>query len=329
VIGVSVIICCYNSSSRIGSTLKHLASQEFDKTVDWEIILVDNASTDGTSENARLIWNELNRNRPNRLKVVHESLLGLSHARERGILEANYEFLLFCDDDNWLCPTYIQTVYDLMSTHSSIAALGGCGTALFETDPPDFVHLNPGPYAVGPQSASDGYLSPLHTLYGAGTSYRKSALAKLKSNGFNFYLSGRLGNKLLNGEDRELNFALTLLGFKSYYSSKLTFIHFIIAERSTAKYYFENLKGNSYSFYILHAYYLTVLQKFQGRGRIKISFFWNFLSYNIISLKNLFSQNYLPMSKKLQFCFLTNKHWIKNLHTYFLVRKTLSNKIKS
>ncbi|WP_293789532.1 glycosyltransferase family A protein [uncultured Pedobacter sp.] len=328
-LGVSVIICCYNSSSRIGPTLKHLALQEFDRVIDWEIILVDNTSADGTAEKARLFWKSFNNNYINKLKVVYESTQGLSYAREKGILEANYDFLLFCDDDNWLCPTYIQTVFDLMSTHDSIAALGGCGTAFFEIVPPEFVRLNPGPYAVGPQSENDGYLSPLHTLYGAGTSYRKSALAKLRSNGFNFYLSGRLGNKLLNGEDRELNFALTLLGFKSYYCSKLTFTHFINAERSTTKYYFENLKGNSYSFYILHAYYLTVLQKFQGRGRIKISFIWNFLSYNIISLKNLFSQNYLPTSKKIQFWFLTNKHWIKNLRTYLSVRETLSNQIKS
>lgn len=328
-IGVSVIICCYNSSLRIGTTLKHLASQEFNKHVDWEIILIDNASTDDTAESAQLLWKSFNANCDSKLKVVYESLPGLSYARERGILESSYDFLLFCDDDNWLCPNYIQTVFDLMSTHHSIAVLGGCGTAFFETAPPEFVRLNPGPYAVGPQSEIDGYLSPLHTLYGAGTSYRKSALAKLKLNGFNFYLSGRLGNKLLNGEDRELNFALTLLGFKSYYSSKLSFTHFIGAERTTAQYYFENLKGNSHSFYILHAYYLTVLQKFEGRSRIKTSFLWNFISYNIISLKNMRSQNYLPMSKKLQFWFLTNKHWIKNLQTYHLVRNTLSNQIKS
>jgi len=328
-IGVSVIICCYNSILRLGPTLKHLAIQEFDKEVNWEIILVDNASTDNTSENARLLWENSDKNHPNRLKVVSESIQGLNYAREKGILEANYEFLLFCDDDNWLCSNYIQTVYDLMSTHGSIAALGGCGTALFETVPPDFVRLNPGPYAVGPQSISDGYLSPLHTLYGAGTTYRKSALAKLKSTGFNFYLSGRLGNKLLNGEDRELNFALTLLDFKSYYCSKLTFKHFIISKRSSAEYYFNNLKGNSYSFYILHAYYLTILEKFQGRGKIKTSFIWNFFTYNITSFRNLFSQKHLPMGKRLQFWLLTNKHWLKNLSKYLHIRKILSNQIKS
>lgn len=328
-LGVSVIICCYNSSSKLEPTLKHLALQEFDNEVDWEIILVDNASTDGTPEHARLLWESINKSHPDRLKVVFESVQGLSHAREKGILEAGYEFLLFCDDDNWLCPTYIQTVYALMSANSSIAALGGYGTAQFETDPPDFIRLNPGPYAVGPQSANDGYLSPLNTLYGAGTSYRKSALAKLKLNGFNFYLSGRLGNKLLNGEDRELNFALTLLNFKSYYCSKLTFKHFIIAKRATAEYYFNNLKGNSYSFYVLHAYYLTVLEKFQGRSKMKTSFLWNFVTYNLVSVRSLFSQNYLPMSKKLQFWFLTNKYWLKNLGTYLQIRKILSNQIKS
>lgn len=302
-----------------------LRSQVVNDNVNWEIILVDNASTDNTSEIAYDILE--NQNIP--FTVIDQPMPGLSYAREKGIEHAKYEFLLFCDDDNWLSPTYVQTVFDLMSADSSIATLGGYGTAKFEIEPPEFIRLNPGPYAVGAQSSADGYLSPLNTLYGAGTSYRKSALLELKSKGFNFYLSGRKGNKLLNGEDRELNFALTLFGFKSYYCSKLSFTHFIEAKRATKEYYFNNLKGNSYSFYVLHAYYLTILERFKGRGKIKASFLWIFLSYNILYLKNLFSKDYLPINKKLQFWFLTNKYWLKNLSVYLQIRKNLLHQIKS
>jgi glycosyltransferase involved in cell wall biosynthesis len=54
--GVSVIICCYNSEKRIEEVLHHLDKQKDTNHFLWEIILVDNASTDNTAEIARNTW---------------------------------------------------------------------------------------------------------------------------------------------------------------------------------------------------------------------------------------------------------------------------------
>jgi cellulose synthase/poly-beta-1,6-N-acetylglucosamine synthase-like glycosyltransferase len=54
--GVSVVICCYNSSQRLPQTLGHLLAQECEVDLPWEVIVVDNASTDGTAEVARSVW---------------------------------------------------------------------------------------------------------------------------------------------------------------------------------------------------------------------------------------------------------------------------------
>ncbi|NJN42415.1 MAG: glycosyltransferase [Flammeovirgaceae bacterium] len=59
--GVSVIICCYNSSSRIEKTLEHLFQQKTNSRLHWEIILVDNASTDQTKATAIKRWSNLGR----------------------------------------------------------------------------------------------------------------------------------------------------------------------------------------------------------------------------------------------------------------------------
>jgi glycosyltransferase involved in cell wall biosynthesis len=48
--GVSIIICAYNASKRIVPTLQHLQNQQFNKPISWEVIVVDNASDDNTSE---------------------------------------------------------------------------------------------------------------------------------------------------------------------------------------------------------------------------------------------------------------------------------------
>jgi glycosyltransferase involved in cell wall biosynthesis len=47
-LGISVIVCCYNSEKRLADTLAHLLNQKTN-SFDWEIIIVDNASTDTTN----------------------------------------------------------------------------------------------------------------------------------------------------------------------------------------------------------------------------------------------------------------------------------------
>jgi glycosyltransferase involved in cell wall biosynthesis len=68
--GVSVIICCYNSAALLPQTLEHLANQQTAGEISWEIIIVNNNSTDNTAEIAENIWQGLNRPIP--FRVVHQ-----------------------------------------------------------------------------------------------------------------------------------------------------------------------------------------------------------------------------------------------------------------
>src|SRR5439155_12302864 len=88
--GISVVVCCYNSAQRLPATLGHLAAQEVHEGLDWEIIVVDNASTDETSRAAHAAWPAPPTcggypGAP--LRVVFEPHAGLSNARQRGLDE--------------------------------------------------------------------------------------------------------------------------------------------------------------------------------------------------------------------------------------------------
>jgi glycosyltransferase involved in cell wall biosynthesis len=232
--GVSVIICCYNSASRLEPTLSALAAQQFRCPIPWEVLLVDNASTDHTADVARVVWADLHATAP--LRIVRETRPGQMHAREKGIAEAAYPILLFCDDDNWLCANYVQGMFDVLAGDRVTAACGGRGIAAFEGEKPGWFDDYAEAFATGPQDLTmeEGRLL---SLYGAGLAIRKEALDELYRSGFRPLVgSGRTGNKLGSADDIELTYALVLKGYRLAYRGDLTFIHYLPTGRLTRKY---------------------------------------------------------------------------------------------
>jgi glycosyltransferase involved in cell wall biosynthesis len=117
----------------MSGSVSYLRRQEVSPSFPWEVIVVDNASTDGTPDVARQSWpNDM----PALLRMVHEPRPGLSHARNRGFSEAKYEIVSFIDDDNWVCPNWIQLVSGIMSRYPNMGACGGYTEAVCESTPP-------------------------------------------------------------------------------------------------------------------------------------------------------------------------------------------------
>ena len=97
-LGVSIMICCHNGAARLPETLAHLSRQKVDPGIPWEVLIVDNASTDDTAPRARQLWPE---SAPAPLRIIPEPQQGKPYACLRGLNEARYEFLGIIDDDNW------------------------------------------------------------------------------------------------------------------------------------------------------------------------------------------------------------------------------------
>jgi glycosyltransferase involved in cell wall biosynthesis len=231
--GISIIVCCYNSSGRLHKTLAALAKQQFHSAILMEIIIVDNASTDNTSEIALAIWEELNTEIT--IRVVFEPLAGLGNARRKGIDIAEYSIILFCDDDNWLASNYVQGVFDIMQTDVLIAACGGMGIPVFETEEPFWFYQYAESFALGSQEINSEH-GRIISLYGAGLAIQKHVIDELYSSGFQLILQGRTGTKLSSSDDTELTNAFVLMGYKLVYSDELKFFHYLPKERLTFEY---------------------------------------------------------------------------------------------
>lgn len=234
--GVSVVIVTYNGSNRLLPTLTHLAKQK-NIAFDFEIILVDNNSSDGTSEKAQQLWNELKS--PFTLRIVSEKQPGTMYARKRGVNESRYRYMLYCDDDNWLNEEYVSTAYHIISQHNQIAAVGGKGIMEYELGfkVPDWMKEYEHNLGTGAQGKQDGdTTNDKGCLYTAGAIIDLKWLDKLYGMGFSSTLTGRDGKTLVAGEDTELMYALRIIGGKLYYSSKMTFKHYMPAARINWEY---------------------------------------------------------------------------------------------
>ena len=250
--GLSVIICCHNSQSRIADTLHALQQQKCLEDLRWEVLLVDNASDDNTVEVAQEIWEK---SPVVSMRIVSENKLGLSYARTKGVSEARYSYVSFIDDDNWVCNNWVAKVYTIFEENPEVGACGGLNKPVFEVEPPHWFNEFQKSYAVGPQAEHAGDITWSHgVLCGAGLSIRVSAWQELFANGFMFNLVGRQGGKLLCGEYYEFCHALRLTGWKIWYEPDLTLDHFIPRTRLSWVYLRKMIKGFGFVRHRLSAY---------------------------------------------------------------------------
>ncbi|WP_348799914.1 glycosyltransferase [Flavobacterium adhaerens] len=261
--GISVIVCCYNSVGRLKPTIEHLLNQDNIAPNQWEVIIIDNASTDNTSEVANRLWkNNVTANKPN-FRIIKEFEPGLSAARLCGINNAHFDYLLFCDDDNWLSENYLHDALSIINDNPNVGVIGGYGIPVFEGhEPPYFWKNQYHTLAVGSQYLEEGDITNTRkVVYGAGMIVNKNAFLELiHKYQFKFQSTGRKGTSLVSGEDHELCLALGMIGYKILWNKKLQFCHYIPKNRTEINYYKKLFLGFGLSEPLLIGYQLDRLK---------------------------------------------------------------------
>ncbi len=109
---LSIIVPVYNVSKYLAKCLDSLLCQDL-KTEEYEIIVVNDGSTDNSGEIAKQ-YEDKNSN----IKVVHQENQGLSGARNTGIILAKGKYIQFVDSDDLLEPNVLRTLVDKMESDS-------------------------------------------------------------------------------------------------------------------------------------------------------------------------------------------------------------------
>jgi glycosyltransferase involved in cell wall biosynthesis len=107
---VSLIVCTRNRAARLPDFLARIATLE-PPPGGWELIVVDNASTDSTS----LVIDRFADAAPFPVRCVHEAMPGLSLARNAGLAQAVGDILAFTDDDCYPQSDYLRALVDVFA----------------------------------------------------------------------------------------------------------------------------------------------------------------------------------------------------------------------
>ena len=109
----SIILPTYNRSSFIGKAIESVVGQLYDN---WELIIVDDGSTDKTKE-VVLSFND------DRINYIYQENKERSAARNNGIRNANGEYICFLDSDDYYHETHLQRFVELIKSKNSISGL--------------------------------------------------------------------------------------------------------------------------------------------------------------------------------------------------------------
>lgn len=203
-IDATVIVCTFNRSASLKRTLASLQAQSVGEGVDWEVLIVDNNSSDDT----RTVVETFSVAFP-RARYCFEPRQGLSFARNHGIAQARGNIVLFTDDDVAPETDWLRRILDGM-TSCACDACGGFIAPAWQSPPPAWLTERFHGFLAIRAERTDTYeiLGNMLPPYGANMAFKRDVFDRF---GAFDVTRGRRGDILASGEDGEL-FARILAG---------------------------------------------------------------------------------------------------------------------
>lgn len=194
----SLAICTHNHRAALQQTLAELYALS-NPSSDWELLIIDNASSDGTSE-----WLMLGTWQLHSIpcRSVQEGALGVANARNRALQEAQGEYVVFLDDDETPEKDWLQQIEQLIDAYHP-AAIGGRICAQLPGPRPGWLSNQLlgflGELDYGPEIQS--LTKPSTPIFTGNAAFHRQTV--LDAGGFDATL-GRRGSLQSGGEDTEL-----------------------------------------------------------------------------------------------------------------------------
>jgi glycosyltransferase involved in cell wall biosynthesis len=221
---ISVVICTYNRARGLAKALGALLAQT--GGVEYEVIVVDNNSTDETKD---VIASQLGRS--GRLKYRFEGRQGLPYARNTGVIAAAAPIIAFTDDDVRVGPDWVETIKRTFDAHPGVDMIGGRVRPVWPSAVPSWITRRQlGPFALGERGDAPVRVSAANAapcLVGANFAFRRAVFERV----------GLFDPAFIKSQDREIQLRLWRTGGVGLYVPDLAIAVDIPEQRLTKRYF--------------------------------------------------------------------------------------------
>jgi glycosyltransferase involved in cell wall biosynthesis len=243
---ISVIICTHNRAALLSGALQSVVEQALDPVL-FETVVVDNASTDGTSN---LVKNFQISHPEHNIVLVHEPKLGLNHARNAGFANARGTYVAYMDDDARAEKEWLEQVVNCFESVSpSPACVGGPILPFYTSLKPDWFQDRYEYRTWGDQA----HFLTGGSFSGSNVSFRRDILDQF--GGFAVDAGvGMKGEEMFMGDETDLFKRVWTSVDKNarlfYYSPAVVVFHWVPDYKMTVRYRLARHLAHGYYFYL-------------------------------------------------------------------------------
>lgn len=226
---MSVVLASYNRVASLRVTLESLSRLVIPEDLSWELLLVDNNSTDST----RTLVEEFARTAGFPVRYVFEKRQGRSAALNAGIAEAKGEIVVFTDDDVLLHPDWLSILKQTFDRFEC-AAVAGRVVPTWNHPKPDWLEME-GQFAITNFELGDEFKEIKEPPLGANSAFRREVFER---HGLFRLDLGVTGTKhTVTCDDTEFGQRLIDAGDKILYCPTAIVYHPVDPSRATKRYF--------------------------------------------------------------------------------------------
>jgi len=243
---VSVVVCTHNRASSLRLTLTALAAQRTLADITWELVVVDNNSTDATQS----VVQRFSATSSITTRYVFVKAQGLSRARNAGIAESRADVIAFTDDDVDPATDWVYRIAAALHG-AETDIIGGRILPKWSRTPPRWLQERPtlhGALAIMDHPRPAEVLDARHVpgVWGANMAFRRRVFKRV---GVFDTRRGLVGTTLHRGEEIDLVGRALTAGCRAVYDPSVIVSHRIAPERMRVRYlsrlYFQRAEGEA------------------------------------------------------------------------------------